>query len=40
MQQLAGGALLAWGLLLAGSLVLFYVSYYLSCLWYRRRMRQ
>lgn len=40
MEQLADGALLAWGLLLAGSLVLFYVSYYLSCLWYRRRMRQ
>ena len=40
MEQLAGGALLAWGLLLAGSLVLFYVSYHLSCRWYRRRMRQ
>ncbi|MDE5951377.1 MAG: ABC-2 transporter permease [Acetatifactor sp.] len=40
MEQLADGALLAWGLLLAGTLVLFYVSYYLSCLWYRRRMRQ
>lgn len=40
MEQLADGALLVWGLLLAGSLVLFYGSYYLSCLWYRRRMRQ
>lgn len=40
MEQLADGALLAWGLLLAGSLVLFYVSYHVSCLWYRRRMRQ
>ncbi len=40
LEQLADRALLAWGLMLAGSLVLFYVSYYLSCLWYRRRMRQ
>lgn len=40
MEQLADGALLAWGLMLVGSLVLFYVSYHLSCLWYRRRMRQ
>lgn len=34
------GLLLVWGLLPVGSLVLFYVSYDLSCLWYRRRMRQ
>lgn len=40
MEQLADGALLAWGLMLVGSLVLFYVSYHVSCLWYRRRMRQ
>ena len=40
MEQLADGALLAWGLMLVGSLVLFYASYYLSFLWYRRRMRQ
>lgn len=40
IEQLADGALLAWGLMLVGSLVLFYASYYLSFLWYRRRMRQ
>lgn len=40
MEQIADGAVLTWGLLLAGSLLLFYVSYYLSCIWYSRRMRQ
>lgn len=40
MEQLSDGAVLAWGLLLAGSLLLFYVSCHLSCAWYSRRMRQ
>lgn len=38
-EQLADRALL-WGLSLAGSLALFWVSCHLSCLWYRRRVRQ
>lgn len=40
VEQLADGAVLALGLAMLGSLALFYGSYYLSCLWYRRRMRQ
>lgn len=39
-KRLTDVAMLVWGLLIAGSLALLYVSYYLSCLWYRRRMRQ
>ena len=40
VERLADGMLLSLGLLLMGSLVLFYLSYHLSCLWYRQRMRQ
>lgn len=40
VEQLADGAVLVMGLAMVGSLALFYGSYYLSCLCYRRRMRR
>lgn len=40
MDQMADSVLLFLGLLFAGSLALFYLSYHLACLWYYRRVRQ